>query len=188
MRFIDRPDRPTEIDGYKVNYNEEKGSCWVDRPQMEQQGMRIKMIPLIVYIAEKWGYCPIVGGSCMDSTFLLAKELPIKHCNDVREYDCLTSEVPFHLSFEHMNGDTYDFSANAVPINPLTRELILTMEAAEALDLSEYDLGEPITKNYGHDGDGEAFQDMREFLERSGYQPPKVKYWDTVREDEDDDY
>lgn len=189
MRFIDRPDRPTEIDGWPVKYYEDRGTCAVDRPYTEQLLMMYEILPPLTYIAEKWGYCPVVSGHCIDSSFMLAKELPIWHCNGVTEND-ISFLVGFAmLGFMKMNRGPEYSNKVAIPINPFTRKPILTIEQAEALDLSEYDPGEPITKNKGFgDGFGEEFDEIRYILEEKGYVPPKVLYWDHHEEESEDDY
>lgn len=191
MRLIDNPNRPTEIDGYPVIYREKDGGCCVvERPLAEQQLMIRQYLPMLTYIAEKWGYCPVVGGACFDSSFLLSKELPIWHCNGVYEY----SGFPIMgcdsmVSFQVMNSeDHWAGRRMGVPINPFTREIIMNMEQAEALDLTDYDPKEQITKNKGYDGYGEGFEDIRYILDYMGYQPPKVLYWDTHTDPSEEQY
>ncbi len=188
MRLIDNPNRPTEIDGYPVIYREKDGNCVVKRPLAEQQLMIKQYLPMLTYIAEKWGYCPVVGSSCFDSSFLLAKELPIWNCNGVYENAMFgIMGCDSILSFQVMNTGHWDGRIMAVPINPFTREIIMNMEQAEALDLTDYDPKQQITKNKGYDGTGEGFEEIRYILDQMGYQPPKVLYWD-IHTDPDEEY
>lgn len=83
MRFVDRPDRPEEVDGYPVRYYEDTGSMEVDRPVDEQLLMVRPYVPLIAYLIEKWGYAPVVNGECVDESFMRAKELPIWYANNI---------------------------------------------------------------------------------------------------------
>ncbi|MPW47406.1 hypothetical protein [Moraxella catarrhalis] len=83
IRFVDRPDRPEEVDGYPVRYYEDTGSVEVDRPVDEQLLMVRPYVPLIAYLIEKWGYAPVVNGECVDESFMRAKELPIWYANNI---------------------------------------------------------------------------------------------------------
>ena len=74
-------------------------------------------------------------------------------------------------------------SSAALPVNPYTGDLILTQEAAEALDLSDYDPGIEIVPAE----DGEVLIEVRELLEAMGYVAPKEKYWDKALSDSDDE-
>lgn len=74
-------------------------------------------------------------------------------------------------------------AAVALPVNPYTGDLILTQEAAEALDLSDYDPGIEIVPAE----DGEVLIEVRELIEAMGYVAPKQKYWDKVQSDSDDE-
>lgn len=184
MRFVDRPDRPEEVDGYPVRYYEDTGSMEVDRPVDEQLLMVRPYVPLIAYLIEKWGYAPVVNGECVDESFMRAKELPIWYANNIIDSGWLWGGQWLRsINMDVINRGLVPGSSVALPVNPYTGDLILTQEAAEALDLSDYDPGIEIIPAE----DGEALIEVRELIETMGYVAPKEKYWDKVQSDSDDE-
>lgn len=184
MRFVDRPDRPEEVDGYPVRYYEDTGSMEVDRPVDEQLLMVRPYVPLIAYLIEKWGYAPVVNGECVDESFMRAKELPIWYANNIIDSGWLWGGQWLRsINMDVINRGLVPGSSVALPVNPYTGDLILTQEAAEALDLSDYDPGIEIIPAE----DGEALIEVRELIEAMGYVAPKEKYWDKVQSDSDDE-
>lgn len=183
MRFVDRPDRPEEVDGYPVRYYEDTGSVEVDRPVDEQLLMVRPYVPLIAYLIEKWGYAPVVNGECIDESFMRAKELPIWYANNIIDSGWLWGGQWLRsINMDVINRGLVPGSSVALPVNPYTGDLILTQEAAEALDLSDYDPGIKIIPAE----DGEVLIEVRELIEAMGYVAPKEKYWDKVQSDSDE--
>lgn len=183
MRFVDRPDRPEEVDGYPVRYYEDTGSVEVDRPVDEQLLMVRPYVPLIAYLIEKWGYAPVVNGECVDESFMRAKELPIWYANNIIDSGWLWGGQWLRsINMDVINRGLVPGSSVALPVNPYTGDLILTQEAAEALDLSDYDPGIKIIPAE----DGEVLIEVRELIEAMGYVAPKQKYWDKVQSDSDE--
>lgn len=184
MRFVDRPDRPEEVDGYPVRYYEDTGKVAVDRPVDEQLLMVRPYVPLIAYLIEKWGYAPVVAGSCVDESFMRAKELPIWYANNIIDSGWLWGgQWLTSMNMGDVPPGSTAGKSNALPVNPYTGDLILTQEAAEALDLSDYDPGIKIVPAE----DGEVLIEVRDLIEAMGYVAPKEKYWDKVQSDSDDE-
>ena len=184
MRFVDRPDRPEEVDGYPVRYYEDTGEVEVDRPVDEQLLMVRPYVPLIAYLIEKWGYAPVVNGECVDESFMRAKELPIWYANNIIDSGWLWGGQWLRsINMDVINRGLVPGSSVALPVNPYTGDLILTQEAAEALDLSDYDPGIEIIPAE----DGEVLIEVRELIEAMGDVAPKQKYWDKVQADSYDE-
>lgn len=183
MRFVDHPDRPEEVDGYSVRYYEDTGKVAVDRPVDEQLLMVRPYVPLIAYLIEKWGYAPVVNGECVDESFMRAKELPIWYANNIIDSGWLWGGQWLRsINMDVINRGLVPGSSAALPVNPYTGDLILTQEAAETLDLSDYDPGVEIIPAE----DGEVLIEVRELLEAMGYVAPKEKYWDKALSDSDE--
>ena len=184
IRLVDRLDRPEEVDGYPVRYYEDTGSVEVDRPVDEQLLMVRPYVPLIAYLIEKWGYAPVVNGECVDESFMRAKELPIWYANNIIDSGWLWGGQWLRsINMDVINRGLVPGSSVALPVNPYTGDLILTQEAAEALDLSDYDPGIKIIPAE----DGEVLIEVRDLIEAMGYVAPKEKYWDKVQSDSDDE-
>ncbi|OAV22670.1 hypothetical protein AO371_1796 [Moraxella catarrhalis] len=156
----------------------------VDRPVDEQLLMVRPYVPLIAYLIEKWGYAPVVNGECVDESFMRAKELPIWYANNIIDSGWLWGGQWLRsINMDVINRGLVPGSSVALPVNPYTGDLILTQEAAEALDLSDYDPGIKIVPAE----DGEVLIEVRDLIEAMGYVAPKQKYWDKVQSDSDDE-
>ena len=176
--------RLVEVDGYPVRYYEDTGSVEVDRPVDEQLLMVRPYVPLIAYLIEKWGYAPVVNGECVDESFMRAKELPIWYANNIIDSGWLWGGQWLRsINMDVINRGLVPGSSVALPVNPYTGDLILAQEAAEALDLSDYDPGIEIIPAE----DGEVLIEVRELIEAMGYVAPKEKYWDKVQSDSEDE-
>lgn len=193
MRLVDNPNRPTEIDGYEVQYFE-NGAVLVDRDIPEQIAMLNATLPQVAYLIEKWGYAPVVSGCCADESYLRARELPLWYCNNaiMEDGSVISVELSAFVSYRNMSGEMYAADAAAIPVNPFTREVIMTREQAESLDLSGYTPDVPIKHcrdtEYSSDytlDTSEPLIEVRDLLHSLGYVPPETLYQYPSHEDDE---
>lgn len=174
-RFVDRTDIPAEIDGHRVIIDKEAGTVLVERDLIDQAQINLQFLPVTCYLIEKWGFASVVSGCCQDEAFLRNQELPLWHTYDIEDLyimECFKDLLDYKVLESHPKGGV----GMATPVNPYTREIIWTLEEAEALDLSDYDPGVEVVAMY----DDERFNDILPYLQRVGYtrQADLPKYFD----------